>query len=322
MSALLNLLSLTLAHGDAKANENPSLRYFHWKRDLMGIPVTNPKTEGLTLDPGQEKLVFSGVRATSLDATTQFTVSLSPLDPSRYRFTFSAGTDPVLRTDRGLALSGVALTLTANANGTLTMAAGAGTPFAAVVAGDTVFVPGVSTGDASIGFNSINEGSWKVLSASGASLTLSRPSSEFGAVSEAVTPSTNGVLAFSVAGVQAGDKADLSAGFDFMGTFPVLAVTSKWFEVTSTSPLVAATGTPGVAGLAFYTSAKRFLRIEADQDCVVRVNGDTSNSNRLSPWHAGETGQVAEFVKVGPTWSLSIVNRSTSPLNLTVISAE
>jgi hypothetical protein len=85
---------------------------------------------------------------------------------------------------------------------------------------------------------------------------------------------------------------------------------------------VAQLGVPTATGLIFYYAAKKFIKAEADQECVLRQNGDTSDICRLSPWVAGDSSQVAEYVKAGPTWSLTVVNKSSVPLNFLLISVE
>jgi hypothetical protein len=327
MSATLSLYSLTLAHGDATANNNPSLRFVDWKRQLSAVAVENPKTEALKIAPGVEKLIFDGTRSTSLDGSTAFDLTLSPLAPDRYRLTHSGGTNPVLRVDRALDLSTIALTMTALANGSLQVVAGSGTPFTAVQVGDEVLIPGSKTGDGSSPFNVSNQGRWLVIGSAPANLTLVRPGGEdFEGLSEVVTPAAAAEFqAYGSAGVQVGDKLRLSAGFNpaALKTYEIVAVSSKYLEVLSSAPLAPQAGVvPGISGLQIYTSGKRFLRIEADQACVVRANGDTGSTQEIEPWSPGDPEGVGEYVKVGPCWSLKIFNRSGSTLNVTIISAE
>src|SRR6185369_8946909 len=113
----------------------------------------------------------------------------SPLDPSRYRFTSTGGTNPTLRTGRSIASGGVALTFTVNANSTVTVSAGS-TIFGSVVAGDMVFVPNTTTGDSSNTISIDNSGFWQVLSVTSTSvIVLVRPAgSDFSGASETATP--------------------------------------------------------------------------------------------------------------------------------------
>lgn len=328
MSATLNLYSLTLAVGDPTQSNNPQLRYADWKRTIQGIAVDAPSTKAYVIAPGVEQLIFDGTTALTVDNTTVFNLTLSALDPSLYRLAWVSGTKPGFRTDRNLALSGVQLTLTVQANDTLTMVAGAGTPFSAVQATDQIFIPGAMTGDSPSPFNVLNQGWWNVLAVSGggSGVTLVRPGGSFQGTTETITPSNNtSVLGFSAAGVQDGDGLQLLSGFqaDALKSYVVVNVTALWVEVRSTAPVANETGvSPTAAGIASYSNAKRFLQIEADQDCVLRLNGDTSSILRLTPWLDGDPSQVAEFKKVGATWKLTITNKSALPLNATVISAE
>jgi len=149
---------------------------------------------------------------------------------------------------------------------------------------------------------------------------------DFTAVSETVALTTNSQFqAFSSSGVQVGDKVDISAAFALATrkTFDVVAVTSNFFEVISTTPLPLETGiTPGASGMIFYTDSKSFLYIEADQEAAVRLNGSTDSSQRLSPIEAGNPDRPGMFLKRGPAWSLTIVNRASVTLNVVVVHAE
>ena len=326
--AKLRLSSNVLAYADQNINSNPAKRFTDWSRVIFQ-DVVNPKENQLMIDPGATLAIFSGVRTTSIDNTTQFLLSISSLSPDLYRFTYNAGTLPVFRTDRGLTLNGQTLTLLVNANQTLQVTASTTGAFASVVIGDTIFIPGVSTGDVSGPFNPLNEGEWQAigLDSTHTILQLVRPpGSAFSAYGEADVLTANSQFqAFSAAGIQIGDSVAISMGWALpvLRTFVVEDVNPKWIQVTSTLPLpVAQLGTPTAAGMIFYSNAKRFLKVEADQECVLQQNGDTSNLCRLSPWQAGDPNNIAEYTKVGPTWSLSVVNMSNTVANVLIITVE
>lgn len=326
--ATLQLYSLTVAHGDTTASSTPAMKFVDWKRALANVAVQNPKSESLAIPPGVERLVFDGSRTLTVDGTSAFDIALSTLSPDLYRLTHTAGAAPGFRTARTPAVAGKTLTLTAQANGALLAASTAGA-FTGLQVGDEVFVPGLMTGDSSSPFNAINQGRWAVLGVAGdgSSATLVRPAGmDFQGFSESVlVASADQFLAYGADGVQEGDSLDLSAGFGAAAqrSFEVAGVTSKWIEFRSSSPLAPEAGVlPGAAGLKVYSASKRFLRIEADQECVVKLNGDAGSSVRLSPWLAGDPEQIAEFTKVGPSWSLRILNRSAQTLHVNVISAE
>lgn len=327
MDGTLKLISNALAYADLGETSNPTQKYFDWagKRTYA---VENPQGVPHTIDPGATLSLFSGTRSLAVDNTTSFRLDLSLLASNRYRFTWTSGTDPVLRTARSLSLNSRAVTVTANANLTATFASQAG-DWTAVQVGDVVFIPDPTTGDAQGPFNVLNTGYWSVLSVAGdgSSVQLARPSGTgFLAYAETATVTSNSqVLAFSAGGVQVGDSVNVNAGFTapVLGTYEIVAVTSKWFEVLATAPLPSGvSASPGAAGIQIYTQAKRWVRFEADQACVIRLNGDTGNSNQLAPWQPADRAHTGGFEKAGPCWSAVVVNLSSMQLNLLFLSAE
>ena len=297
------------------------MRNFDWALSIKSLSVTDPKSFSGSLIAGASVTVFDGTRSTTLDGTTAFDVSLSPMDAgTRYRFTFSAGTDPSLRTDRTLSLSGQAVTVTLNANASVNMTLGGGA-FTGVVVGDTIFIPGPSTGDSTTVFGPANEGVWTVLAVvSATNLQLSRFAGEsFSATGEIVTLGSNAQLrAFSSAGVQVGDNVTVSAAFAAatLSTYVVDRVTSTWFEVLSSAVLPAETNkTPTATGMVFYTDGKRFVHLEATQEAVVRFDGSTDDTLRLSPVQAGDRKQPGWVEKFGACHKLVLVNKSAATLD-------
>lgn len=328
MSALTLILQ-TLAYDDVAATSNPKQIRIQRRPSVFNIPVSNPGTYPVSngIAPGASATIIDGVRATTLDNTSAFSLALSAYDPSRYRITWTGGTNPTFRTDRALALQSVPLTLTVNANLTLTVSAGGGTPFAAVQVGDVVFVPGVSTGDSVSPFNPLNEGYWYALSATNTSVTLKRADGTvFSGASEAVTPANNTQMeAFSAAGVQVGDTVGISAGFAATAqhSYEILAATASWVEFQSTAPLGPQAGvTPTATGMIFYTAAKRFFAVESDQEVAVQINGDTGTTRRIEPWVPGDPNFVGFSAHVGPTWKLVLVNMSSVVANVVAYAAE
>lgn len=331
MNGTLSVNDSALAYADVGANSNPKKRYFDWSIQ-RSYQVANPKSLPYTVDPGATFTLFSGTRATSLDNTTEFQLTASAIvgATNRYRFTWdTVGTAPVFRTDRNLTPNGHTMTMTANANQTETMTSSTVGDFAAVQVGDWVFLPDPSTGDAASPFSPLNTGYWTVLSKDGTSTTLQLarlPGVAFSGTTEVVAVTSNTqVWAFSAAGVQVGDSVSVSAGFSpaVFGTYAVVAVTSKWFEVIATQPLpVTQTAVPGTTGMQFYNVAKRWFKVEYDQVCVLRINGDTTNNNTCGPWSPADGDNTGWHEKVGPTWSLVVVNLTQVPLNVVLMTAE
>lgn len=330
MNGFLTITSRALAFLDASATSNPQLKAFDWALGAGGIrslSVVDPKTFAGSIAAGASATVFDGTRSTTIDGTSAFTSTLSALDAgSRYRFTWVGGTNPTLRTDRGLTLNAQNLTVVVNADLTVNLSTGGGT-FGTVVAGDTVFVPHTTTGDAANVFSTSNAGFWTVLAViSPTNLQLGRPTGDsFEATGETVLLVSNSQLqAFSAAGVQVGDNVTISAGFAATSrrTYTVDRLTANWFEVISSDSIAAESSKlPGATGLVFYTDAKRFLHLEVDQEGIAQLDGDTGETLRLSPIQAGDSKQPGWFEKFGPTHKLVVVNKSTATLNYIAFSA-
>lgn len=326
--ARLTLVNKVLSYGDVSTTSNPDKVYCDVSYTI-NADVNNPKNEKFTLYPNETRLIFDGTVSTSINNSTEFTLSLSTLDNSRYRFTYTGtGAAPAFRTDRVLTLSGVTLTLTANSNSTLTFAGSAGN-FTSVAIGDVIFIPDTTTGDSASPFSGSNVGYWEVLSKNGTSsiLQLSRPSGTgFTGASEVVVPSTNSqVQAFSSSGLQVGNKVTISLGFSssIWRTYEIVAVNPSWFEVISVAVLpVSETAVPTTSGIKFYNNSKRYVKATADQECVIRTNDSTSDNEKLSPWIFGDSNNVAEYSRTGPTWNLTVINKSDEALNFLLISVE
>lgn len=328
MSEVLEVHSTILVYGDQEANSNPQRRFVDWARHLSGYAVENPLIKEFVAAPGELLNIFSGTRSTSIDGTTQFNLSLNPLYSGVYRLTHNGtGTAPAFRTLRSNTVNGNQVQLTVNNNATLKMQSLNPVSFTASV-GDVLFIPGVSTGDVASPFNPNNEGFWTVIAVSGPTLTLVRPvGTSFVGVNETVTPiTTTAWYIFSAAGVQVDDSMEISAGFSLVTqkTYAVQTVTHQWVEFTSTEALpIESNVLPGATGVTFYTDAKRFIRLEADQPARIKLNGDTSEFYRIEPRIVGDPESVGHFEIWGPCWDLKVLNKSVySSMKLTVISVE
>lgn len=327
MDGTLKISNNTLAYADVGTTSNPTKKYVDWTTQRQ-IPVRNPKSNAVTVDPGATLTLFNSVRSLQTDSSSSFELMLSTLESDRYRLAYQVGgTDPQLRTMR-VGGAGLNYTIAVNVNNTVTLTASS-TNFSAVAAGDTVFIPDTTTGDAASPFNPINVGYWNVLAKlDDSTLQLVRPPGQaFAAIAETVAAVTNQQLVFfSAAGVQVGDSFRLSAGLPqaAWGTYKVVSVSWNYVEFISTRPLpTSVTGNPGATGLQFYPLAKRFMRVEGDQSFILRWNGDTTNLNQIDPWEPADADRTGWDEKTGPVWQAVVVNLSSSAqLNLTVITAE
>jgi len=320
----LNVFTKIVAFDDPNATNAPKLQAVNWNRDtLQGLPVEAPSNNVYWVPALATKVLFDGTRTLELDNTTQFSVALSPLSSTRYRLTWSGGTDPVFRTARTVNVNGGNLTVLVNANQTVTVTHSGGSIFGNVEVGDDLFIPGTTTGDTAL-FNSLNEGHWVVLAASGTTLTLVRETGEvFSGYSETVAITNNNQFyAYSSDGVQVDDVISLLAEFSpaLLHSYEILTVTSKFIEFESTAPLPNETVIPGLNGLVIYDSAKRWVYIETNQEVQFVINGETTPA--VTPFQAGDEGKIGHFMASSIIYCLEVVNKSTQQARIRIIAAE
>ncbi len=323
---LLNLTRRVVAFDDLPANNNPMRRSIDWARSQLSIPVSRAGSgPAMSIPSLGEVSVFSGTRTLDVDNTTELALTLSAIAADRYRLDWTGtGTSPGFRVDRGLALSGGDLTLTLQPNSTVVVTHSLGAVFGSVQVGDTFFIAGLLTGDTAL-FDPLNDGEWSVLAASSSELTLVRPpGTVFSGMTETETVLTDeSILAYSAAGVQAGDTLDLSSGFQdsTLRSYGIVFATSNRVDFVSAIPVATETVNPDT-GLMVYNSAKRWIYIESDQEIAVKLNGSTDKTNRVTPWSAGDDAFVGTFEKAGTVYSLVIENLSTTVANVFFASAE
>jgi hypothetical protein len=321
----LRLTNNTIVFSDPSTTTAPRLRHVDWLRSLTVDGVSNPRSESYTLAPSEERVVFNGTRTLAVDGTTVFSIALVPSETVEYRLRHTSGTAPGFRTARSFAANGGTVAVVVNDNQTITFTI-AGGVFTNIIATDILWLPGTEESVTSP-FSILNQGFWKVMTASATVMVCQRLTSDFDGASESGIAITNAnqMAAFSATGVQAGDKVELISGFAAANrsTYPVLNVTSAYIDFQSVVSLAAETGvTPTAAGLAVYSNAKRWVRVEVDQESAVKVNGDTSTTQKVAPWVAGDVNGTGEYVRSGPTFSLSVLNLSLVSATLTVVSVE
>ena len=67
---------------------------------------------------------------------------------------------------------------------------------------------------------------------------------------------------------------------------------------------------------------KKIVYIESDQEVVVRFNGATDNSNKITPIKVNDFRLPAYFNKSGEVYSCEIYNSSLSPANILYFTCE
>lgn len=315
-----------LTYNDTVAGNNPFIRVFDLAYDILATTANEPKAEDILIPASSSLTIFNGVRTTAIDGTTAFDVTKPYPTLNTYRFTRSAGTQPVFRTNRNIAVDDTTQ-FTISVNGpviTLTSSGGTAPDFSSVVVGDILRI------DASAGVSANNQGRFTIIAKTTSSISIKNTSG----VGETVTlnnTASNSFLIYSNGSsgnqVQISDKVILSAGFSqaSWGTYSVTEVTPFWFEVSiaSTGGIPLETGiTPDATGMIFYSSAKQALLIASQDRCSVRVNGDSSDNTLLEPQEIDNPKRPALYFKHGTVYSLVINNLSLQPLKVIVASVE
>jgi hypothetical protein len=321
---LVNRISIV---EDGNATNNPQKRIPDWTQNIQGMSVNNPLSAEYAIQPSQSLSIFNGSYTTSIGAIP-ISVSLNPFANGTYRFT---GTSALgLRVDRAIDFTGTTLVLTVNNNSlaTLAITAGAAT-FASAQVGDIIILPGIITGDTvpSTFFSAINQGFWQIIGIpTTTTVSMVRAYSQpFQGAAQTVTAVPTGLVSvFSSTGVQIGDTVSITGGFSpvTQGDYVLSQVTSKWFEFATQSPIPLETATPSSSQMIFYKTLKKFVYVQADQNCVIRCNADVTDNVSVNPTYT-PNGNVGIFFKMGYTYSLTVVNKSSlNTLRVVVITAE
>jgi len=321
----LNLIYGILAYEDAgtATNNNPSQRIPDFTRQYYGISVGNPQGQVFSVPPNSSITLFDGTRAVSLSSSSAF--ALTNPSGSTYRLTSTAGPNPAFRTPRTLGVDATStFNVSINNNALVNVTGTSGTlpNFSTVVPGDTLYI------DSGSPFSILNKGYFPILAATTTQLSIENNN----AIAESnITLSTSFASQFKVFssdGVQVGDTLVISSGFSTItqGNYEVTAVNTDFIEFTSSRPLPLETATVGVSGLTVYSQAKFFVHIETNQNAVLRLNGDSSDSNKIEPFTAdsgGVPGIRGIFSKVGSSYRAVLINKSpTTTASVFLFTAE
>lgn len=100
----MSKLSLSVylnAYNDRNPSNNPGQNSFKWNRALNSVIVDNPDSLGpVSIAPGENRPLFSGMRTLLQDGTTQYSISLKPFSTTTYVLSAVGGTLPNFRTPR------------------------------------------------------------------------------------------------------------------------------------------------------------------------------------------------------------------------------
>lgn len=321
----LNLIYGILAYEDCGTgvNNNPSQRVPDFSRQYYGISVGNPQGQVFSVSPNASLTLFDGSRSVSLSSSSAFTLT-NPTG-STYRLTSTAGPNPGFRTERTTGVDATStfnVSINNNALVNLTQTSGTAPNFTTAQPGDVLYIASDSP------FSILNEGYFPVLSVTTTALSFENNNA---AAESNITLSTSFASQFrlfSNDGVQVGDTLVIAAGFSTItqGNYEITAVNTDFIEFTSSRPLPLETAIVGATGLTIYSNAKFFVHIETNQNSVLRLNGDSTDNNKIEPFVADDgssPGIRGIFSKIGPSYRAVLVNKSpTTTASVFVFTAE
>ena len=326
---ILSITQRSISYEDDASSNNPQQRSFDWSRQLQGIPVAKASNIPYSIPPLQSVELFNGSRTLCYDDTTEFSISVSPIATNRYRLSWTGtGAAPVFRTARTITFPSSpvpTVTIAPQQNKCVVVTSSAGAIFGSVIEGDTVYIPGVSTGDVASVFDPLNEGFWSVLSATTTTLILARdPNAVYSAKGETVSiTSGNYFQVFSSDGIQLDDTLSLTSGFPMIAlqSYEIVSVTATSIDFLSgvtLPPLISVY--PGSGSVVVFSNAKTWVLLETDQNLRVSINGGETFT--VEPLLAGDPAKVGKFEILSTVYLLDVTNKSTQKANIRVLSAE
>ncbi len=322
----LNLIYSVLSYDDESAttNNNPTQRTPDWSRQYFGIDVDNPQGQKFTIPANASLTLFDGSRTVNLNGSSAYT--LSKVSGSTYRLTNTAGAAPAFRTARTVGVDATSTFNVAINNGalvTMTQTSGTASNFTTVSPGDILYVASTSP------FNALNEGYFSVLASSTSSLSFENADASAESNITLTTSYATEFRVFSNDNVQVGDTLVISSGFSTVtqGTYQLTAVNTDFVEFTSSRALPLESGVVvGATGLTVYSNAKFFIHIEANQNCVLRLNGEATDNTKIEPFtldSGGVQGIRGIYSKIGSTYRAVLVNKSpTATVSIFLFTAE
>lgn len=329
MKNILNVINSILAYDEPQGNtDNPSKRNVDWSRRYQGLTIGNPKSQSYKIPAGQTLTIFDGMRLNPLDGTSILDIINVAPSESRYRLKVTAGASGFKTARSVTGLDEVFVTTNNNSVATFQFV---GATLTSVQVGDIMRVNSASLKESSpYVFNDLNGGLWVVIGIAGDSISVMRETGcDFVGIQEHIiagSGTANDVQFYAQDGVMVGDTMDISGTLSVASqrAYKVLDVTPDQIDFISTNPIPEESGLTYILNtITLYSNANKLLYVEADQDCNVLLNGDTSGHNRVKPVGLpGNADTPGYFHMFGVVFKCEIKNRSLTDLNLFVITGE
>lgn len=317
---ILNIITQILAYDGANGvSDQPLMKAFDWTRRMSALPLNNAQSDSFVLAAGEVKQIFSGSKSNTLDNTS--VLSITSLSQGNYRLTVTAGSS-AFRTARNISVTTCVITINNNALAEFDFGAGS---LSGVIVGDVMRINSASLGDASpYAFNPLNGGLWTVIGVSGSKISCVRPiGASFQGAAETVAAVNGNVQIYSASGISKGDKMRISSGFSpvTQKTYEIKDATPNTIDFISTASIPIESSVSYISNMIqFFTASKKYLYLEADQECVVLLNGE--NSNKIVPVQAGNALLPGFLHQTSDIYSCTVTNNSINPLNIKIFTGE
>lgn len=298
----LNLLVHINSYEDSNDTNNPSQSQTKWTFDKQKLDCNEPFSQILNLAAGESKELFSGAVAL---LNTPSSYDLVLIDSSTYRLISSSnGTFRAFRSNGSDATTVAQVVKNGNV---LTISSISGTAFS-LVSGGVVVNDSVRLG---VGFNSANQGVFKLLARTATSFSFENPNG----VEESVTLGADflqDIEFYGKDGVQVGESTKIIAGFSSssFGAYSISDVNHNYLEFNTTEALAeesAISSSP--VPFIIYNNLKKFLYIESNKSLSISINGN-SETNTIEPMNLGINKIPGILLNTGSVYSCSIVNNS------------
>jgi hypothetical protein len=322
---ILNLVTHILCYADSVVTDNPHERAIDHRRRLESIAVKNPSGDGRQLAPGEAFTMFQNSIATSLNGSSVIQIQAVSAQDSVYRLSVTSGPSG-FRTARSTSgISACAVTIN---NASVAVFDFAGATITSLQVGDIMRIKGQSTYDTGpFAFNPINSGIWKIIGISGTKVSVVRETGEqFEGVQETVLSGAGSdVMFYADDGVRSGMMFQVSGTLSQVSqrTYEVLSSTPTTIDFVSTAAIPEESALTYVTGtIVFYSGVKKLVYVEADQECSIRLNGASDDSNRITPIAAGDKALRGFMTKIGDTYSCQVVNKSVNTCTIKFFTVE
>lgn len=294
------------------ANPNTLQRLFTKEADLLDQNVEGVASQTNYLAPSQTVTLKSGEVGISAGANTAFSIVKVP-SSTNMRLLYSAGTKPVFRTERTIALGSTPLaTVVVAANGVATWTFSDVT-LTGVVEGDVLWIQGAAESFSSP-FQSANQGLWTILSVSGLVIQAVRQNESDGLIGKNqsnVALTANSVRAFSASGVLVGDVAVLASPFPAIWRQQqrVLKVTPDYLDIKGGALPTVDSLVIGTTGLTVVREPANTVFLDGKGDkYTATINGESASIESDS---SASVLYANRFIH-----SVSITNPNTTPITV------